>query len=406
MSYLNNGLAGYALKNVVRRPVRSLSVVMALAALAGMVFVTSSMYVSIDSGTRLAAMRLGADAVIVPKGEGARLGQMLLAGSPSAVYMDGAVVEKAARTAGVEVSAPQVFLTSAMMPCCTVGDTVLVGFDPHQDLTVMPWIRGAMGSRPIENDEIVAGHSIINEKGGRLTFYGKLFTIAEKLDPSGFEYFDSSVFIPMESVGEMLRNSEEEDVAELNVPEGAVSAVFVQFEDGLDSARAVLRLALEMQGVDVVGASETVGEIRQRMLMPVRTLVAAAVVQWAVSLMLVGAVFSLMLAERAREFGLLVALGATGRDVLGLALAEAALLAGTGASAGSMAGLLALVLSGRGLFSLSGSVFVLPSSSVLLMLLVSVFVFTFISSLIACALPLMRVGRIAPFDSLISRVQD
>ena len=404
MSYLNNGLAGYALKNVVRRPVRSLSVVMALAALAGMVFVTSSMYVSIDSGTRLAAMRLGADAVIVPKGEGARLGQMLLAGSPSAVYMDGAVVEKAARVAGVEKTAPQVFLTSAMMPCCSVGDTVLVGFDPDQDLTVMPWIRGTMG-RPIENDEIVAGHSIINEKGGRITFYGKLFTIAEKLDPSGFEYFDSSVFIPMEAVGEMLRNSEGEDVAELNVPEGAVSAVFVQFNDGVDIARAVLRLALEIEGVDVVGASETVAGIRQRMLMPVRTLVAAAVVQWAVSLMLVGAVFSLMLAERGREFGLLVALGATGRTVLGLALAEAALLAGTGASAGLVAGLLALVLSGRGLFSMSGSVFVLPSSSVLLMLLASVFVFTFISSLIACAFPLMRVGRIAPFDSLISRVQ-
>ena len=155
--------------NLVRRPARSLSVVLALAALSFVLFVTSALYVSVQEGIARAGRRLGADAIVLPRGEGARLGDLLLAGAPSKVYMDDAVIEKAASVDGVLKVAPQIFLSSALTPCCTLAETMLVGFDPDSDITVTPWLRQEI-KRPPASDEIVVGDKIINEVGGKLRF--------------------------------------------------------------------------------------------------------------------------------------------------------------------------------------------------------------------------------------------
>ena len=393
---MRNGLAGYALKNVVRRPARSLSVILALLALSFVLFLTSVMYMSVQEGVSRATSRLGADAVILPKGEGARLGDLLLAGTPSRVYMDDGIIAKAAGVSGVKEVAPQIFLSSALTPCCTLAETLLVGFDPARDITVTPWLRREINRLPT-SDEIVVGSSVINEIGGKLLFYGKLFTIVGKLDPTGLEYFDSTIFIHVDGVEEIRKNAGTGDIAELQVPDNSVSSVLVRFEEGINIQRAVLRLrlALDHENVDVLVASEAVEGARTKMLAPVRVLMAASVIQWLVSLMLVGAVFSLLLSGRVQEFGLLLAFGARGRDLHMAALMEAAILSGVGALLGTALGLGAVLLSSGGLFplfALIGADVPTPPAEVLLMLFCGVFLFTFCSALLACAFPLFRVS--------------
>jgi putative ABC transport system permease protein len=392
------GYLGYAWRNARRRPVRSFAVAGALAALAVLLLTTTAFYVSVENSVWQGSMRLGADVMVVPKGTGGGSSELLLAGVPAAAYLPEGAPGRVLSAEGVAEAAPQLFVTSADLPCCSVADTMLVGFDPEADFTIMPWAGGgslvAAGS-----NHIIVGSRILNEEGGRLSFFSRLFTVKSRLEPTGLRYFDSTVFMHMEDAYSMMESSGMFP----SVPEDAVSSVLVRVEGGYDPAKVALELQLELPGADVVTAGEAIRGARAMMLSPLRALFAAGVFHFIMSMVLVGIVVSASLSERTREFGLLRALGASERDVLRMVIAETVVLAGSGALIGVLSGAFLWDFARDKVFPdlmVPG-----PGAIILAWLSAGIFVLIALSALLASLPPVIRASRVRAFDSLLSRAQ-
>ena len=113
--------------------------------------------------------------------------------------------------------------------------------------------------------------------------------------------------------------------------------------------------------------------------------------------------FSMTVVERTREFGLLRAIGMTGRQVITQVLVEGVVLGLIGSAAG---GLLGIVMS-RGLVQLMSQILGQPldAGAIQVDLLVSSMVIGLFVTLVAALLPAIQAGRISPLEALRLRGQ-
>ena len=367
------GIASVALRNITRRPVRSGVLSLGSAVLAGAVFVLGTMYLSVTGSVRQGGDRLGADAMVVPSGWNMPRGGPLLSGGPTSVYLAPDAVTRIKGYHGVASSTAQLFIVSASLPCCSIANAVLVGFDPETDFTVTPWLRGKGMPAPLSNDEIVIGPNILSEPGGRIRFFDTVFRVAAKLEATGLPMMDNAVFIPMEGAREMIASAEGLPVS---VGPGEVSAVMIRFEEDVNPNAVSLRMEYDIPGTLVVLASEAMAAAREDLLAPLRGLAVMSALWWVLSMAMSGALYGLVLEARSDELMLLRALGASRRKVLQVFSLEVIALSVTGAIAGVLVG---WTLTGRimGALPLPGMLhLVLLASSSVCVCLVSAFLST------------------------------
>lgn len=335
-------LAAYAIRNIVRRPMRSGALSLGVAALSGTLLVLFSLYLSIDAGVERAWARLGADAMAVPSNWKPPEGGLLLGGVPTGTYLSPHVVERVSAYHGVAASSEQLFIVSASLACCSLGNTVLVGFDPETDFSVMPWLSGSI-EKPLDSDEIVAGPEILSEPGGRIRFFSKVFRIAAKLEPTGMPMMDRAVFIPMAGAREMMDGS---DLLPMKAAEGESSAVLLRFSDDINPLAVALRMEFEIPEVSVVLAAEAISAAKADLMVPLRAMVIVATLWWIVNLVLSGVLYGVAMEARVEEVRLLRNMGASRGHMLGMFTLEVLWVSFAGALAGVLAGWAVLGLIG------------------------------------------------------------
>lgn len=347
---------------LLRRPKSTAAILLGMAALASTLLSVSLLYLSVGEGLRLGRLRLGADAMAVPRGFQEQFSGVLLTSGPTEFYIDSAdALGRIKEVEGVSDATGQLFVVSAPLSCCTVADTMIVGFDPETDFTLRPWLMDGDMRRAISDGEVIAGSNIKAGRGGRLRFYGSEFVVVGKLEPTGLGYMDNSVFVPIEGVKAMVAASGDRAQRRLDVPADSLSAVLIRFREGADAVAVALRIEYRVPGVSVVLPDRVLQGARRRMLVPVKVLAVAGLFQWALSLVLIGVIYSLSVTSRQREIGVLMAMGARRADVLRLYRIEVAVLSVGGAAVGSALGL-ALLYSFRPLVSIALDVpFLLPS---------------------------------------------
>ena len=381
------GITGFSIRSITRRPARSGALALGMAALAGALFTLGLMYISVTGSVERGAMRLGADAVAVAGGWRAPEGGLLLSSGPTGAFLNAEQVERIASYEGVEAASEQLFIVSASLPCCSMANTVLVGFSPGTDLTVSPWLRENLG-RPLDGDEIVVGSSILSEAGGRIRFFDKVFRVAARLEPTGMPLMDNAVFIPMPEARRMISESP-------NIPAragpGEVSAVLLRFGPDVNHNARALRMEFDMPGISVMLASEAVEAARHDMLSPLRGMAAMAALWWAVSLVLSGVLYGVDLEARQGEIVLLRALGATRKRLVLMFSLEVLMLSVAGSLAGLAGGWMALPM-------LSGGLPLPHGRTVMLMALLTAGL-CIASSSLATAYPLFRGSSVAPSAS-------
>lgn len=387
---------GIAIKNLGRRPVRTAAIFLGMAALSGTLFALTVIYMSVGNSIERARARLGADAVVVPANARQETESILLSGMPSEFYMEAEVADGLKEIKGVSGTASQLFIVSAPLSCCTVSDTMLIGFDPENDFTISPWLRERLREKLADN-EVIVGANILSEPGGRIRFYGKEFLIAGKLEPTGMKFIDSSVFIPIEGARRMIADSAEEALRTLKVGPDEISAVLLRLEEGVSYEEVAIRVEHSLPDVRVILPNEVLREAKQNLATPVKSVLTASVIQWAISLFMIGVIYSLSVEERKKEIGLLRAMGAKKQDVRHIFFYEILFLSGGGGLAGIFSGIV-LVLSFQNLIKVFfGVPFLLLPSVQLFMLAVMTLLLTLASGILVTLYPIFRESK-SPLD--------
>ena len=251
------------------------------------------------------ARRLGADLLVTPRDPAVVTSErpLPLVISVSSTLPEGVEAGIAAMQ-GIVAVAPRYLSQSAADPCCDAGDLLLVGFDPSRDLTVLSWLRP--GERlPEGKDSILVGWKVLKAPGATMRFHNHLFRVAARLEKSGNSRFDTSIFIPFDSLRAMERSSG----ATFKVPWGSPSLLIVRLAPTVDPLERAHALENRFPGIRVVALPGPLRELGQRMERIARSVVVIPLVVWPVALLAGGALQAFTLRERRRSLGLLLTFG-------------------------------------------------------------------------------------------------
>lgn len=388
-----------SVRNIGRRPIRSLAILFGLTSVSAVLFSLTITYLAVSEGIKKSKDRLGADAMAVPAAFKAETGGILLAGAPSEFYMNTEIARRIKVFSGIRAAASQLFIVSAPLACCTVSDTMLIGFEPDNDFTITPWLRQRLG-RTLRDDEVLIGSDILSEPGGKIRFYGSEFKIAGKLEPTGMRFIDSSVFLPMAGARRMIAESTRKAEKALNIPPDVVSAVLLRFDETARPEEIALKIEYAMPEIKIVLSDEVLKTAKRNLGVPLKAVALMVALQWTVSMLFIAVLFGLSIGERLREIGVLRAMGAKKRDIRMIILYEAFVLSALAGSAGFATGLGFILMFSGLLKALLGVPFLLPSAKMMAAIGLTTVTFTVLTGLIAVIYPSLKAADKSILDAI------
>jgi putative ABC transport system permease protein len=384
-----------SLGSIRRRYFRAFCMAGLVAVLAFVLIGGTMLAASLLSGMRSISNRLGADALFVPFGYEQNIEGALLRGEPSAFYFDGAVVDKLRALDGIEKASPQLFIASFDSPHCSAA-VQMIGYDAQTDFIIAPWLTASVPGGPGDG-EVVVGSSINGKPGDTLKFFSRDYLVVGKLDKTGMGV-DTSVFINMNAARLALEEyvkyggaGVSGDIAD------AVSSLSVDVKPGVDVASfaKTVRNDFHDDRVAVVLPQTMIGDMTGGLDALLTVIVVLIAFLWALAVAVLALMFTGILGERKREFGIYRALGATRGKLARIILAESCVLSLLGAIVG--AALLAVFFfSFSPLISITVDMpYLAPSGGTLLLLFAGGLLVSFVTGPVASLFSALRIGRVA-----------
>jgi putative ABC transport system permease protein len=342
--------------------------------------------------------RLGADLMVVPRDTTVNLTAALLTVEPTPHTFDAATAQQIAAFPSVQVATRQRYY--ALPTGQPHGEDDLIAFDPVSDFTVLPWLAEKL-DRPFRRGDVILGGRRLESLGNEVRLFGQTFPVYGKLALTGVGPFERALFVSPDTavdVGAAARKTTGRNL--LNTDTDRYSALLVRLNLGATPEQFRFAAA-RVPGIQVVAGNGLNTTVRQGMA----TILNGAVLFTALTLLttalMVGALYTGMLAERRRELGLLLAIGMRPGQVVRLILAEAALTTGFGGACGVILGAAGLVLFQRSLgyyFENYQVPFTLPSTSELVLTgAISVLICCGVG-LLGALLPAWQAGRQEPYE--------
>ena len=383
-------------KNLTRRPGRTLALTLLTAFLALAVFGGSVVVLSLRSGLNSLEARLGADIILVPSEAQSKVSfqNMFLQGTTGAFYMDASVLDQALEVEGVEKAAPQTFLASLKADCCSIKIQV-IGIDPKRDFTVQPWIARSL-TNGLNDMDVAVGCKVEADVGEILRIYDQRCKVAARLEATGTG-LDTAVYCNMDTMNALLQAAEAMGVSHrIESGDQVISAVYVKVKDGYDIGRVNSLLTGHLQKVTAVRTRSMITGVSDSLAGISRVVILLIAAVWVLAFIILLLAFALIIRERSREFAVLRLVGASRGQLSRMVLLESALcglmggVAGTGLAALMLFPFAQLIESALGLPYLmprTGTVLLLAAGTVLLSMLVAA-----LSSVIAA----YRLSRVDP----------
>ncbi len=286
--------------------------------------------------------------------------------------------------------APQRHFRVALAVAGHVHDVDLVAFDPERDFTVVPWVKEKL-ERPIQNGDIFIGARREESLGSQVTLYGHPLTVYGRLGQTGVGPFERALFMTFATVKDMGKA--------IDYDPRKASALLVRLNAGTTAEQVRFALASRPE-VKVVAGTSLFTSVRQML----RSLLAGAVFFTGLllfaSVFMVTVLFSAILAERRRELGLLLAIGARRTQVLSMVLTEAALMTALGGICGLAVGCVLLLVFQRSLGYYFASVNVpllWPSDTSLVLYAAGCMLLAATLGVLGAAIPAWRASRQEPY---------
>ena len=331
-----------SVKNLIRKPGRTVALTLLTAFLALAVFGGSVVVLSLRSGLSSLEARLGADIILVPAEAQSKVSfqNMFLQGTTGAFYMDASALEKALEVEGVEKAAPQTFLASLKADCCSIKIQV-IGIDPEKDFTVQPWIARSL-TRALGDMDVAVGCKVEAGMGEIIRIYEQRCKVVAQLEATGTG-LDTAVYCNMNTMQQLLKAAEEKGVShKIESGDDVISAVYIKVKDGYDIDKVNSALNSRVRKATAVRTRSMLTGVSDSLSGVSRTVTVLIVAVWALAFIILLLAFVLIIRERAREFAVLRLLGAS-RGMLGrTVLLESALCGLLGGVTG--VGLSALLL--------------------------------------------------------------
>ncbi|MDR2089276.1 MAG: ABC transporter permease [Clostridiales Family XIII bacterium] len=379
-----------ARNNLLHRPFR-LCCLAALIAVTAFVIAGGTLFgLGLRNGVASTAARLGADVMFLPTGAERNLEGALLEGKPSTFYLPGDAVRALSELEGIKRASPQVYISTFDSAHC--GALVqIIGYDPETDFVVAPWLAENGSSEP-GRGEIVIGSAINLAPGEEMLLFGTRYSVVGKLEKTGMG-FDASVFAGKETA-RMLIDEYETYIGAIPMPdEDAASVVTAEIEEGIDHEAFAKEIRKERDGVNVVLPQAIIGNLTRNLDLTIGVLTGLPALLWFLSAFVLVIVNTITLNERRREFGVLRALGATRKKLLGILLAESALLGALGAGAGVLLFCVTALPFNALIESKLASEYLLPTAGVTAPVLIGCFLLCAAGGPIAALASAVRIGR-------------
>jgi len=333
----------FARKNLRRKPLRSFVLIISISLLVSIFIFSLSFVLNVTSSIKKTSERLGADILIVPAGTRGAAEDVLLENKAMSFYMDRGIIDKVKRIEGIETVTAQTYLVTLTGVCCDVPETVVVAFNQDTDFIVTPWLKERLRRR-LNKGEAIAGHeSFLNINLGLMEvhtmFFGKTFRIVGVLDKTGTG-LDNAIFISDENVDDLIKNGK------VNVRPGQISILFAKVKKGLDPYKIARDIEDSIVEVDTM-ARRDIGKNLINSLRDINNIfILSLLISSVLSMFLTWAIFSAIVNERKREVGIMRAMGAKSKHVVGLLMIEVLIISIIGAMIGVVSGtFLSLLLS-------------------------------------------------------------
>ena len=331
-----------SVKNLVRKPGRTLALALLTAFLALAVFGGSVVVLSLRSGLNSLEARLGADIILVPDQAQSKVSfqNMFLQGTTGAFYMDASALDKALEVEGVEKAAPQTFLASLKADCCSIKIQV-IGIDPDKDFTVQPWIARSL-TRALGDMDVAVGCKVEAGMGEIIRIYEQRCKVVARLEATGTG-LDTAVYCNMNTMHQLLKAAEEKGVShKIESGDDVISAVYIKVKDGYDIDTVNSQLNSRVRKATAVRTRSMITGVSDSLAGVSRTVTILIIAVWALAFIILLLAFVLIIRERAREFAVLRLLGASRGMLARTVLLESALCGLLGGVTG--VGLSALLL--------------------------------------------------------------
>ncbi len=391
-----------ALSQIKRNPLRSGLMAFGIVIAAAVMTAVAILMVGVNQGITKTVKRLGADVMVVPRGEktARQFNEALITGKPATFYLELSTAEKVSKVPGVDQTSNQTFVETLTNARCCAGKFFIVAFNPDTDFTVKPWLKSdiPLSISKIQNWMIV-GDRILLRKGNSAQFYGTSFTVAGVLEPTGTG-MDWTIYISEKSLRKMVIGSGTKAEMPLRIQEGDVSTILVKAKPGVDLIDLAEKIEQTAPEIQVI-LSSTVAKLAREQLFAIACVLGCVVGGlWIMALILSGVIFSMAVRERRSQIGLLVAKGANKRFIFGMLTKESIMIAATSCLSGCFMGLL-IVVSFRELLSNAlGASDVMPTTVTTALFVAAFSVLGTATAVITAIMPVIPVLREEPYEAI------
>jgi putative ABC transport system permease protein len=333
-------LINLALQNLGRRKARTLLLFAAVAICAGSVFTGAVLMRSIERSMDVGFTRLGADMLVVPEGTMTNITAALLTAEPTDLTLDAGMLGRLSRIKGVGQIEPQLIFRTDAAATGHQHETVdLVAFDPARDFTIQPWLAERL-DRPLRKNDVIIGGRREEQVGAELLVFGESLTVYGKLGKTAVGTHETGLFMSFETLDGlrevMLKICGDKAPLEPN----KLSGVLIDLAPGATTQQVRFAILASFPDVKVVSGESTLISVRQGLAILLDGVLALMLVMFVSTAAMVSVLFSAIITERRRELGLLKAIGARRRQIIGMLLIEAVSTTAVGGGVGCLFGLL------------------------------------------------------------------
>ena len=384
------------IKNLVRKPARSLALIFISAFLALSAFGGTVMVMSLSNGINSLSARLGADIIVTPYAATSQVSydSVIIQGKPGQFYMDSKYYEEIkTEIEGIDKITAQFYLASAKASCCS-SRLQIIGFDPATDFSIQPWVEKSYSDKLGLYDAVV-GSDVTPNTDMTVEIYGKTLHVQAVLDKTGTE-LDSALYVDIDTMKELIRaHNEKNPNREKTIdPDNVVSSVLIKVADGYDIDEVAGDINLHVRQVKAIRTQNMISGVSESLSGVSATISLLMAVVWILSAVILAIVFTMNINERKKEFAVLRVLGASRVKLAGLVFREAALYGFLGSLLGAGLTVLITALFTPAIENMIGLPFLLPPVPVMLIAGALTVVLTVAAGAVTAASSAVKISKI------------